>query len=145
MSRAFSPDPDKPTTGTPTSTAHGKVRPGCPKPLSPWPGLPGCSLCASCPYLGHGRLQHDVPDGQRRRVQHGHHHHQHVRAARRALPGKVQQDPEPVLVVGCHGQGTACHRETRESIHVRAAAHGLRQHQVIRMFSWSCSSLLSIS
>lgn len=86
---------------------------------SPWMQSLSC-----CPYLGHSCLQHDVPHGQRRRVQHGDHHDQHIGAARRALPGKVQQDPEPVLVVGCHRQGTACHRERRERIQV----HALRQH-----------------
>lgn len=91
------------------------------KSLSPQPGLSGCSLCPRCPYLGHSCLQHNVLHGQRCRVQHGDHHDQHVRASRRALPGKVQQDPEPVLVVGCHGQGTACHRERRERIQAGAA------------------------
>lgn len=59
-------------------------------------------------YLRHCGLQHYALDWQGSRIQHGNHHHQHVRSSWRTLLSKVEKDAEAIFIIGCHRKGTAC-------------------------------------
>lgn len=55
-------------------------------------------------YLGNSCLQYHIVDRQGRRIEHGHHHDQHVGSAGRAVRSKVEKHSNAVLVVGGHRQ-----------------------------------------
>ena len=64
-------------------------------------------------YLGHGGLQDHVLNRERSCVERGHHQHQHVRSARGAVRGEVEQHTHPILVIGSHWQNSTWRQKER--------------------------------
>lgn len=64
-------------------------------------------------YLGHCGLQHDAFYGQRSRIQHGHHHHQHIGPSWWTFLCEVEEDAEAIFIISCHRKGTACKKVAR--------------------------------